>query len=94
MDKEIGDRIYIKNSSRRANKSNLNRKIIERMKDRMDKKGKRTRAAEGTGDDLEELIQDDRFKGYLDGADFKINEQEEDFLLRNPNMKKKGIRKY
>jgi ribosome biogenesis protein ENP2 len=92
IDKEIGDRIYIKNSSRRSNKTNLNRKIMERMKERMNKKGRKVQAAEGTGDDLEELIQDDRFKGLLDEAKFKINETEEDFLLRNPNLKR-GIKK-
>ena len=88
MDKEIGDRIYIKNSSRRSNKTNLNRKIIERMKETRTKKGRKAQAMEGTADDLEELVQDDRFKGLLDEAKFKINEQEEDFLLRNPSMRK------
>jgi len=41
MDKEIGDRIYIKNSNKRSNKTNLNRRIIERMKETMDKKGRK-----------------------------------------------------
>ena len=56
IDQEIGDRIYIKNSNKRDTKSNLNKKIIERMKERMNKKGVKAREEEGTGDDLEELI--------------------------------------
>lgn len=88
MDKEIGDRIYIKNSSKRDSKSNLNRKIIERMKERMDKKGQKAKKEEGTGDDLEELVKDSRFAGLLDKNDFKMDEKEEEFILRNPSMKK------
>ena len=45
LDKEIGDRIYVKNSNRRANKSNLNRKIIERMKETRNKKGRKIKEA-------------------------------------------------
>lgn len=91
IDRELNDRIYIKNSNRRETKTNLNRQIIERMKERMDKKGKKSKLEEGTGDDLEALVKDDRFAGLLDKAEFKMKEDEEEFLLRNPL--KKGIKK-
>jgi len=61
------------------------------MKERMDKKSKKAKLEEGTGEDLENLLKDDRFKGLLDKAEFKMKEDEEEFLLRN--RLKKGIKK-
>lgn len=40
---------------------------------------------------MESLVKDDRFKGLLDKPEFKMKEDEEEFLLRNPL--KKGIKK-
>ena len=57
----------------------------------MDKKGKKSQVEEGTGEDLEQLVKDDRFAGLLDKAEFKMKEDEEEFLLRNPI--KKGFKR-
>ena len=91
LEKELNDKIYVKGerSVKGMGKGDLNRKYIEMMQQRSLKRQKKE---EKEGDDFEAFLNDPRFGKLKTDQDFEVDEGNEEFLLRNPSLRK-GIRK-
>lgn len=82
---KIKERMEEKRSSRIAPKTNpqkINAKVNPDLADRLQaKSGAKTKA----GKAAKSLVEDDRFGGLFSNPDFEIDEEAEDFKLRNPS---------
>lgn len=73
IENKLKDKIYVK-----QDKIKINDKLYHRLKDKKDKKEKKEKKQKGTDDVL-----DKRFSKLFTNRDFEINEDTEDFKLRN-----------
>lgn len=90
LEKELKDKIYVKGTHRVKGfgiKANLNKKFVDLMKNRMSKKDNTKEDKE-----FESFMNDDRFGALKNDKRFEVDLENEEFLLRNPSMRK-GIKK-
>ena len=89
LERELSDKIYIKGRRKVkgfGRKDDLNQKYIEMIRER-GKKGGRKAEKEGM-EDFEQFLQDDRFGRLKTDKNFEVKEDNEEFLLRNPSLRK------
>lgn len=91
LEREMKDKIYVKGTQRvkgYGKKANLNEKFLDLVKQRMVKVHKKGVDEEN----YNSFMEDDRFTGLKNDQRFKVDIKDEEFLLRNPSMRK-GIKK-
>lgn len=90
LENELDDKIYVKGekSVKGMGKGNLNKKYIDMMKEKAQRK-RRDEDDEG----FEGILNDDRFKGLKMDKRFNVDTENEEFRLRHPSLRK-GIKKF